>query len=156
MEYSPWGGALIALNAADYVLFSSDADTAAMLALVQEIDPKATAIDGNGMLCPFMKYGDDGRKINVILFTATVNGVSISSDQAVGVLMAQRQWGAAWNGGNQPQYGSGKGGGFNALTFQSDRVGGVELNWWYNPAGPSTLPPTPVNPGTPGPIETVA
>lgn len=88
------------------LLFSTVADANAMLALAKQIDPNAALAD-NPMGLPVI-YGDDGRKINVLV--GTVNGAAYMD--AVGVLIAQKNFGPAWNEGRLPPY--------NKLVFDTE------------------------------------
>jgi hypothetical protein len=154
-EINPYSGTLIPLNPSAWILFSSDADAAAMLALVLAIDPDATLFDGNGILCPPCLYGSDGRKVNCIKGTSTVLGAPAPWGQAVGLLIAQKNYGAMWNQMNEP----GPDGTYNAFKFSPEGTGGaIAIDWCYvAPVAMAPVAPTaPATAAPSGPIEVVA
>jgi hypothetical protein len=144
LNVNPYTGATTPITSVgELLLFSSPADLGALLPLIQQMAPNAVAGDGNGTFGPPVLYGSDGRTINIITGTVELSPGSqpIACTLVVGLVIAQKFYGPMWNGMNQPQPGPGTGGGYNALKFASDGAGGVQVEWWYNPAGPSTLPP---------------
>ena len=113
------------------ILFSSAADVAEYAPLILALDPQAQAFDGNGIVCPPVLYGSDGRKINCFQGTVIINGQTLAWQTAVGILIAQKSWGPMWNGMRQP----GPGGVYNALFLDSLNDGAdAQLNWGYKSA----------------------
>jgi len=115
---NPCTGAETPITSAEaLILFSSDADVAAILPLVKALDPDTQQFDGSGILCPPVVYGSDGRKINCV--QGTIDGKPYQ--EAIGILIAQKYWGAMWNEERQQPY--------NKLYADPIAGGGLELNW---------------------------
>jgi hypothetical protein len=128
-------------------LFSSDADVAALKPLILAIAPDATFYDGNGIFCPPVQYGSDGRRVNAVMFTVqpVQGGSPLNMNTCIGSLIAQKNNNAMWNGERQP----GPGGVYNTLYVDSLNDGGdAELDWGYvapppTPGAPVTQIPAP-------------
>jgi len=102
---TPWNGQLTPITSESaLVLFSSDADVTRLLPLVQAVDANARVFDGQGIECPEIDYGSDGRKVNCVQGMVTIGGASYSYVAAFGVLVAASYWGPMWNGMHQPPY----------------------------------------------------
>jgi hypothetical protein len=101
MAVNPFTGALTPITSESaLILFSSPEDNAAILPLVQALDPNMTTFDGAGRLTPPLVYGSDGRTIMGV--QGTINGLAYQS--TVGILIAQKNWGSMWNGERQQPY----------------------------------------------------
>lgn len=98
---NPWNGLLSPISSPTaLILFSSDADNAAILPLVKALDPNVRTFDGSGIVCPEIAYGSDGRKILGI--DGIINGLAYQA--TIGILCASRHWGSAWNDERQAPY----------------------------------------------------
>lgn len=98
---NPFNGNLSPITSSTaLILFSSPEDDEAMLPILKQLDPNVSTFDGQGVVCPEIAYGDDGRKILGV--QGTVNGLAYQS--TVGILIAQKNWGSAWNAGRQQPY----------------------------------------------------
>jgi len=101
---NPMGGQPLPVPPGGYNLFSSAAEDAAMLPLVQAMDPKVEISDGAdaGFLAGSVTYGSDGRKITVYSGIDPATGLAYVT--TTGILLQQKCQGAMWNNMRQPPY----------------------------------------------------
>jgi hypothetical protein len=104
-EINPWNGQLSPITSETaLILFSSGQNVKHLMPLVLAVDPHAKQFDGNGIVCPEVKYGSDGRKINCVEGVVAINGVNYNYQAAFGVIVAAQFWGPMWNGLHEPPY----------------------------------------------------
>lgn len=119
---NPWNGEQTAITSESaLILFSTALNVKNMLPLVKKLDPNTRVFDGQGIVCPQIQYGKDGRQVYCVQGILEVNGVSYPYQAAFGILIAAGQWGSSWNAGHQPPY--------HHLTGDVVSAGDVQIDW---------------------------
>ena len=102
---NPWNGQLSPITSETaLILFCLPGDVTRLLPLVREVDPQTRVFDGQGVVCPEIQYGSDGRKVMCVQGIVMINGATYSYQAAFGVIIAASYWGPMWNGMHQPPY----------------------------------------------------